>query len=151
MARFVVGIGQTAVAEDPGDVIEMIGLGSCAGIFVIVPGKVAVAAHSLLAHPRNGEPVKQPGKYVETAIPFITEQVSGHGIAKSRCKAWVVGGAQMFTFGGDSESAGIGERNTDLAAKLLREQGFRPDTSFVGGTNARRATLDFDSGEFVAS
>ncbi len=57
----------------------------------------------------------------------------------------------MFTFGGDSESAGIGERNTDLAAKLLREQGFRPDTSFVGGTNARRATLDFDSGEFVAS
>ncbi len=54
MARFVVGIGQTAVAEDPGDVIEMIWLGSRAGIYVIVPGKIAVAAHSLRAHPRNG-------------------------------------------------------------------------------------------------
>ncbi len=151
MARFVVGIGQTAVAEDPGDTIEMIGLGSCAGIFVVAPGKVAVAAHSLLAQPRNGEVIKQPGKYVQTAVPFLAEQISKLGIAKSRCRVWVVGGAQMFTFGADSESAGIGERNTDLAAKLLREHGFRPDTSFVGGTNARRASLDLESGDFVAS
>ena len=71
MARFVVGIGQTAVAEDPGDTIEMIGLGSCAGIFVVAPGKVAVAAHSLLAQPRNGEVIKQPGKYVQTAVPDV--------------------------------------------------------------------------------
>ena len=151
MARFVVGIGQTAVAEDPGDTIEMIGLGSCAGIFVVVPGKVAVAAHSLLAQPRNGEVIKQPGKYVQTAVPFVAEQITKLGIAKARCRVWVVGGAQMFNFGSDSESAGIGERNTDLAAKLLREHGFRPDTSFVGGTSARRASVDLDTGEFVSS
>jgi len=151
MTRHVVGIGQTAVVTDPGDTIEMIGLGSCAGIFVIAPGKIAVAAHSLLAKPRQGEVGKEPGKYVETAVPFLLEQLHGVGVPKSRCKAWVVGGAQMFTFGGDSESAGIGERNTSLAAELLRKAGLRPDTSFVGGTNARRASLDFESCEFVAS
>jgi chemotaxis protein CheD len=151
MARFVVSIGQTAVATASDDVIEMIGLGSCAGIFISAPGAIAVAAHSLLARPRNGDASDQPGKYVETAVPHLVEQLAKAGVPKARCKAWVVGGAQMFTFAGNSESAAIGQRNTDLAAELLRKHGFRPDTSFVGGTNARRASLQFDTGEFVAS
>jgi chemotaxis protein CheD len=151
MARYVVSIGQTAVATDPGDVIEMIGLGSCAGIFIAMPGKFAVAAHSLLAQPRAGEVPDQPGKYVETAVPFLLDKLAKAGIAKIRCKAWVVGGAQMFTFGGNSESAGIGERNTDLAIQLLRKHGFRPDASCVGGTSARRASLRFDDGAFSSN
>ncbi len=151
MARFVVSIGQTAVATQPDDVIEMIGLGSCAGIFILAPGRMAVAAHALLAQPRSGDASDQPGKYVETAVPFLIEQLKKAGVPKARCKAWVVGGAQMFTFGANSESAAIGERNTDLAAKLLREHGFRPNTAFVGGTSARRASLQFESGEFVST
>lgn len=151
MARYVVSIGQTAVATDPGDVIEMIGLGSCAGIFISVPGKIAVAAHSLLAQPRNGEAPEQPGKYVETAVPFLLGELAKAGVAKTRCKAWVVGGAQMFTFGGNSDSAAIGERNTALAAALLRKHGFRPDTTYVGGNVARRASLVFETGEFSSS
>jgi chemotaxis protein CheD len=151
MARYVVSIGQTAVATDPGDVIEMIGLGSCAGIFIALPGKIAVAAHSLLAQPRDGEMPDQPGKYVETAVPFLLDQLARAGVAKARCQAWVVGGAQMFTFGGNSDSAAIGERNTDLAIELLRKHGFRPDASYVGGTSARRALLRFDDGVFSSS
>lgn len=151
MARFVVGIGQTAVATAPGDLIEMIGLGSCAGIFVTVPGKIAVAAHALLATPREGETGFPPGKYVETAVPFVVEEITKAGIAKSRCKAWVVGGAQMFSFGSSSDSAGIGTRNTDLAVKMLRSAGFRPDSHFTGGTSARRAALPFDSGDLESS
>ncbi len=151
MARFVVGIGQTAVATDAGDTIEMIGLGSCAGIFVSIPGKLAVATHSLLATPREGEVAKEPGKYVETAVPFIIDELGKAGVAKGRCKAWVVGGAQMFTFGGNSDSAGIGERNTELAATLLRKAGIRADTSYIGGTSARSASLKFDSGELVSN
>lgn len=151
MARFIVGIGQTAVVTDPNDTIEMIGLGSCAGIFISVPGKVALAAHSLLALPRAGEKASEPGKYVETAVPYLVEQLSLVGVAKGRCRTWVVGGAQMFTFGSDSESAGIGTRNTDLAVTLLREHGFRPDVSHTGGTSARRASLEVNNGNFTAS
>lgn len=151
MARFVVSIGQTAVATAPGDVIDMIGLGSCAGIFISAPGKIALAAHSLLATPRNGDVNGQPGKYVETAVPFLVDQLSRAGIPKALCKAWVVGGAQMFTFGSGSESAAIGQRNTDLAASLLSKHGFRPDTTYVGGTSARRACLQFDTGDFASS
>lgn len=151
MARFVVSIGQTAVATGPGDVIEMIGLGSCAGIFIAAPGTIALAAHSLLAQPRNGDVSKQPGKYVETAVPYLLHQLYEAGVARARCRAWVVGGAQMFTFGGNNESAAIGRRNTDLAIQLLRENGFRPDSSSVGGTSARRASLEFDTGELASS
>ena len=91
MARYVVSIGQTAVATSPGDLIEMIGLGSCAGIFISVPGKIAVAAHSLLAQPREGAAPEQPGKYVATAVPFLLEELAKAGVATARCKAWVVG------------------------------------------------------------
>ena len=151
MARFVVGIGQIAVATDPGDTIEMIGLGSCVGIFVAIPGKIALAAHSLLATPRAGEAAPDPGKYVETAVPHLIEQLAASGVARSRCRAWVVGGAQMFMFGANSDAAGIGTRNTDLAVTLLEKHGFQPDTTYVGGTSARRVSLEFDSGKFVAS
>jgi chemotaxis protein CheD len=151
MARFVVSIGQTAVATDPGDVIDMIGLGSCAGIFISAPGRIALAAHSLLATPRKSDVTDQPGKYVETAVPFLLDQLSRAGIPRVLCKAWVVGGAQMFTFGSSSDAAAIGQRNTDLAAALLRKHGFRPNTSYVGGTSARRACLQFDTGVFASS
>lgn len=151
MSRYVVGIGQTAVATDPDDLIEMIGLGSCAGVFITLPGKIAVASHSLLAEPRNGEVISEPGKYVETAVPFLLAELAKAGVAKTRCKAYVVGGAQMFTFGANSESAAIGERNTTRAIELLRKHGFRPDTTYVGGTAARRASLRLGTGEFVAS
>jgi hypothetical protein len=57
----------------------------------------------------------------------------------------------MFTFGSNSDSAAIGERNTDLAIALLRKHGFTPDTSFIGGTSARRAALAFETGEFSSS
>jgi len=150
MTRFVVSIGQTAVATDPGDVIDMIGLGSCAGIFISAPGKIALAAHSLLATRTKSEVTDQPGKYVETAIPFLLDQLSRAGIPKGLCKVWVVGGATMFAFGSNSDSAAIGQRNTDLAASLLRKHGFRPNTSYIGGTSARRACLQFDTGNFAS-
>lgn len=151
MARFVVGIGQTVLAENPGDTIEMIGLGSCAGIFIALPGKIAVAAHSLLAVSMENDSGSPPGKYVETAIPHLIETLAGIAVAKRRYQAWVVGGAQIFTFGGQSESASIGTRNTDLAVELLRKAGFQPDSSFIGGTHARRASLDLSTGAFDSS
>lgn len=151
MARMVVGIGETAVAEDSSDTIEMIGLGSCAGIFIALPGKFAVAAHSLLATPRQGDTSSPPGKYVETAVPYLLEQLAKAGISKARCKAWVVGGAQMFSFSGASDSAAIGSRNTDLAVELLRSNGFSPHSGYVGGTKARSAVLNVGSGDFEAT
>jgi chemotaxis protein CheD len=147
----VVGIGETVVAEDPGDTIEMIGLGSCAGIFIVLPGKFAVAAHSLLATPRQNDSSSTPGKYVETAVPFLLEKLTKAGIAKARCKVWVVGGAQMFNFGGASESAAIGSKNTELAVELLRKNGFSPDSRFVGGAKARSAKLSVGTGAFEAT
>jgi chemotaxis receptor (MCP) glutamine deamidase CheD len=151
MARLVVGIGQTVATTDPGDIVEMIGLGSCAGIFIAVPGRIALAAHCLLSVPPDTDRGSPPGKYVATAIPHLLERVARSGIPKSRFESWVVGGGQIFSFGGQSDSASIGARNTDLAVDLLRRGGLRPDQRHVGGTKARRATLQVGNGTFDSS
>jgi chemotaxis protein CheD len=151
MARNVVGIGEIAMTYDPEDTIEMIGLGSCAGIFIVAPGRFAVAAHSLLATPRGGDGGASPGKYVATAVPYLLDRLAEAGIAKTQCRVWVVGGAQMFSFAGSSDSAAIGSRNTELAADLLRRNGMRADCTYVGGTRARNAVLRVATGSLEAT
>lgn len=151
MARKSVGIGQVVVTTDPEDILEMIGLGSCAGIFISLPGRIAAAAHSLLAVTPEGERSSSPGKYVDTAVPYLVKKLADAGVPKGRCRVWVVGGAQIFSFGNQSASATIGSRNTDLAVQLLRNSGFRPDSSLVGGSQARRASLLVGTGEFESS
>lgn len=151
MARKTVGIGQIVITTDPEDIVEMIGLGSCAGVFISLPGRITAAAHSLLAVTPKGERSSSPGKYVDGAVPYLIEQLAGIGVPRSRFRVWVVGGAQIFQFGPQSASASIGTRNTDLAAQLLRESGFRPNSTFVGGTAARRASLIVGTGDFTSA
>ena len=151
MARFLVGIGQTAVATHRDDVIEMVGLGSWVGIFIAAAGQIAVASHSLLVVPRNGEGTVEPGKYVETAVPFLLDTLEAAGVAGLRKQAWVVGGADMFHFDDRRDRSGLGERNTARAIGLLREHRIWPDTSYVGGTSARRVSLSLSSGELAVN
>ena len=139
MTTHHVGIGQIVRSKVPGDRVDMLGLGSCVGIFLHAPGFVA-AAHCLLDQAK-GRTSDTPGKYVDTAIPHLLSLSGRAGFPATKLTASIAGGAQIFAFSGGRPELEIGARNIDTATLLLRKNRIRVATNDTGGSTPRRALM----------
>ncbi|MEO1062715.1 MAG: chemotaxis protein CheD [Actinomycetota bacterium] len=139
MTTHHVGIGQVVTSSVAGDRIDMLGLGSCVGIFLHAPGFVA-AAHCLLDQAK-GRTADTPGKFVDTAIPHLLSLSARAGYPVNKLTASIAGGAQIFAFSGGRPELEIGARNIDAATVLLRKNRIRVATDDTGGSTPRRALM----------
>ena len=74
----------------------------------------------------------------------LLDEAARCGAKKSRCKVWLVGGAQV----GDPESANkLAKRNVLAARSALWKAGILLDREEVGGTKHRKATLSVSGGQ----
>lgn len=140
MTTHHVGIGQTVTSTTPGDRIDMLGLGSCVGIFLVAPNFIA-AAHCLLDK-SNGRASEAPGKFVDTAVPHLLSLAKRAGLGPAQLTASIAGGAQIFAFSGGRPELEIGARNIATATGLLKQHGLRIVENDTGGTTPRRATIN---------
>ncbi|HPM41425.1 MAG TPA: chemotaxis protein CheD [bacterium] len=139
-----VGMGECAVASGNGDRLTMI-LGSCVGVMLIdEEAHVASALHAMLprAQGKDGE----RGRYVDTGLPIAVGLALKAGARRSRLKAKLAGGANMFPKLARTFVANIGERNVEAARGALAEAGIELTAEDVGGTVGRVASLDPDRG-----
>lgn len=136
------------MTSNPSDQIRMVGLGSCAGVFLVVPGRFAAAAHVLLPT-RPDTDDAPPGKYADTAVPHLVSLLESAGFHQSDTRATVVGGAQVFQFSGSRPEFEVGRRNTEEVLKQLEQRGFTVHHSDVGGNRARSLTVSVATGEVV--
>jgi chemotaxis protein CheD len=79
-------------------------------------------AHILLPQKKSAKN-SNPGKYVETAIPYMLRKFEEELIPTSRLEAKIVGGASMFSSDVKSQIFNIGERNIEKAVYLLKIAG----------------------------
>ena len=135
-----VGIGEVICSTDPDDIISMIGLGSCVGVFLAVPGKAVAAAHVLLPS-SQGSPTTLAGKFADTAVPELTRMLRRHGLAARRSMATLVGGGQVLSLGLDRPEFDIGRRNAVAVRAALAEAGIPIAVDETGGTRARSARM----------
>jgi chemotaxis protein CheD len=135
-----VGVDFVASA-DAGVVISALGLGSCIGL-VLTDAQAGVAgmAHVMLPASRPGAE-GSPGKFADTAVPALLDQVLRLGAQRVRLQARIAGGAQMFGGGGGVGSMlNIGERNAVAVRDALKAVGMRIRAADTGG-NAGRSML----------
>lgn len=118
----VVGISDYNIAKD-GDVLVTYALGSCVGICLYDPlTKIAGLSHIMLpsitefTDPRM---TTQRGKYADTAIELLIQNMINSGALRIRLRAKIAGGAQMFAPLNNKNLAGIGERNVIAVKKEL--------------------------------
>ncbi|MCX7678002.1 MAG: chemotaxis protein CheD [Spirochaetes bacterium] len=132
-----VGVAKIEVATKPA-VLRTI-LGSCVGICIYDRmKKVGGLAHILLPNwVKDG--VKE--KYADTAIPLLINQLLKMGCTREFMSAKIAGGASMFRFGGNLTLGQIGERNIEVARKVLAEKNIPIVAEDVGGNCGR--VLDF--------
>lgn len=136
-----VGMGQIAVGK-MGTRLTAV-LGSCIGLAIFHPRlRLGALAHIVLPHANHQS--GPPGKYADTAIPHMLDQLRGHGALPPELKAKVVGGACMFASNGPIQ---IGAANAQAVLEALAQAGVRVVVQETGGACGRRVSLDCGSGE----
>ncbi|MEX0792037.1 MAG: chemotaxis protein CheD [Pirellulaceae bacterium] len=132
------GIGYAAGDE----VLETL-LGSCLGIAIWCPiSKRGGLAHAMLPDSLGHQTM--PGRFIDTAIPVMLQELESHG-AKRRCLvAKLCGGANMFPTQG--KGLDVGQRNHAAAKELLASLRIPVQGEHVGGGAGRVIRFDVSDG-----
>ena len=139
-----VGMADYKTAKTP-DLLCTIGLGSCIGICVFDQAmKLGGMAHIMLPT-SNGHAGKDVMKFADTCIELMLKDIANMGGSKSRLKAKIAGGAQMFAFPG-TPVLQIGERNAEAVGVELRKHGIPVLVAETGGNFGRTIYFDVTTG-----
>jgi len=143
----VAGMGEVRVSPDPDDTLSCLGLGSCVALCLHDPvARIGGIAHVVL--PECNRPVDDNtcGRFADTAVPWILQQMCSRGAIKSRLVVKLVGGAQMIQADGFEPSIQMGARNIDKVRAALKQQSLRVTAEDVGGHQGRSVWLQVGSG-----
>lgn len=135
-----VGMGQIALLTPPGSANAV--LGSCVALVLHDERtKLAAVAHVVL--PASNCRPGTPGKFADTAVAWMLDELMKKGADKRYIVAKLVGGANMFASNGPFQ---IGQQNAEALRKHLQDAKVRIAAENIGGTQGRRITFDPSSG-----
>jgi chemotaxis protein CheD len=141
-----VGIGQIAASDVGTIVISALGLGSCIGV-VLTDTRAGVAGMAHVMLPASAASSSgSPGKFADTAVPALLDEVLRLGADRSRLVATIAGGAQMFGAGSGATLLNIGGRNDLAVRSALSAAGLRLRAADVGGNAGRTMTVTVGTG-----
>ena len=136
-------MGEMAVAAD-GERLRTL-LGSCIGLALYDRRqRIGGLAHIVLPYAR-GE-TDRPGKFVNTAVPTLIEQMKRLAGARLNLTAKIAGGASMFGGNGPLQ---MGVANVDAVTALLEANHLSIENEHTGGEKGRRVTFDCRTGELL--
>jgi len=140
MSEIHVNIGQVKLGK--GDVTLKALLGSCVGIGILWPEANRCAlAHCLL--PLNPVPsFAIDARFVDQAIPSLLALLKARPENFGQLKAVVAGGGNMTSPSGREVGELVGENNSRVALKLLKERGIPIVHVDVGGEEGRRISVN---------
>ena len=144
-----VGIAELKTVISPQSIITT-GLGSCVGVCIWDPTtKVGGMVHVTLPDSTSSKVVQNKAKYADTGILLLIDEVVKQGANKSKLAAKIAGGAQMFSFPGQSSIMKIGERNADAVKRVLQDGRIRILAEDTGGNFGRTIEFFPATGELV--
>ena len=141
----MVGMAEVKVIRSSADTLIALGLGSCIGVCAYDPqARVAGLAHIVLPDSAGHE--GNPGKFADTAIPLLLQEMQQQGAAQKHIRVALTGGAQLFAFSGSGPRLEIGARNAAAVKSALEKWNIPIVASDVGGSTGRTVYLS-SSGE----
>ncbi len=147
----VVGLGELQVSDSPSAVLSCLGLGSCVAVSAYdAVAKVAGLVHIVLPS-SDGRDVKLPGKFADTALPALLEEMGKLGALKSRLTVKIAGGAKISMTQNSNSIFKTGERNIEATKLHAAEHGLRIVSEEVGGSTGRTLRLYADSGRVTVT
>lgn len=137
--RQSVGMGQVVFAQ-AGELSAI--LGSCIGLLMYHPhSKAAALGHIVL--PDAAERDGLPGKYADSAVPYMLNLFRAQGHAPASLVVKLAGGASMFGRPGPMQ---IGLSNAEAVKRHLAAAGVSIEGEHLGGNKGRRITANLNNG-----
>ena len=139
-----VGMADLVVVSAPAKLITL-GLGSCIGLVIYdSSAKIAGMAHIMLPSSQGSKGTEKVGKFADIAVPTVVDEMVKKGAIKSRMKAKIAGGAQMFALPGTpTDFLAVGSRNIKETTAMLAKLGIPLVASDTGGNKGR--TVEFST------
>jgi len=142
----VVGLGELKVTHSTAVVLSCLGIGSCIAVCVYdYLYKVGGMSHIVLPH-SEGRPGDNLGKYADTSIPLLIEEVIKQGGQRSRLIIKIAGGAQMSLAPGLKNTFKTGERNLEEVKAALTREGIPLTAADIGGNKGRTVRMYLNTG-----
>lgn len=150
MARVVqVGMADYKVAISPNTLMTA-GLGSCVGVCLWDPvTKIGGLAHIMLPSSVQARRSDSKGKFADTAILAVIQEMNRLGANPTRLVAKIAGGAQMFNFGGTTDIMRIGDRNAQAVQQVLKNEKIKILFSDIGGSHGRTIYFMTENGKLT--
>lgn len=143
-----VGMGETKLSKLASEQLVAPGLGSCIGLTMYDPEKkIAGMAHIVLpdSNLASGE-ITLAGKYADTGIPDLLENMLKLGASKDKIITAISGGAQMFNIEKGSNILNVGMRNTIAVKAFLAEARLPLKAEDTGGNKGRTMRIEVATG-----
>ena len=152
-----VELGQIKVSNNRATVYEVENIGTSVAVVVYdMVSKVGGVAHIVLPEsslaPPSANADDAVGRYADLAIPALLHDFSAIGGQKRNAVVRMVGGAQLFNFGGGGGNIlNIGARNATAIQAALASEGLAIDKADTGGNKAKGVRLVLLTGQLFVS
>jgi chemotaxis protein CheD len=151
----IIGIAQLYVAKAPGKIIT-IGLGSCVGVTLYDPiTQIGGMVHIMLSDSttftignKTGN-VLMKGKYADTGIKELLDQMIAAGACRTNLVAKMAGGAKMFEVKEGNDALSIGDKNVEAVRAVLDQNNIRLVAEDTGADYGRTIELNLDDGSLL--
>jgi chemotaxis protein CheD len=142
---WVVGIAEIKAARYP-DSLTAYGLGSCVGVTLFDPEqRNGGLAHVMLPSSALSTRKFIPGKFADTAVDLLVEELKLLGSDPKKLRAKLIGGANMFKTI-VSHSVPIGFRNATAAREKLKALSIPLVGEDLGGESGRTIQFSLEDG-----
>ncbi len=136
----MVGMAEVKVARSPEAVLMALGLGSCIGVCAFdEQAGVAGLAHVVLPDSQGHE--ANAGKFANTAVPLLLEEMTKQGASVARVRVALAGGAQLFVTQNSGLRLEIGPRNAAAVQAALQQLKIPIIATDLGGNVGRTVHL----------
>lgn len=145
-----VGMADHVAVKETATLVTL-GLGSCIGLVIYDPAsKLAAMAHIMLPAKHDAPNVPKPGKFADTAVPILLDELFKLGASKTILRAKMAGGAQMFNLPGkDNAVLAVGARNIEATTAMLKKHGIQLVASSTGGNRGRSIEYSTDTHKLI--
>ncbi|MCX6907596.1 MAG: chemotaxis protein CheD [Verrucomicrobia bacterium] len=142
----VVGLGDMAVSDCPGEMLVTYSLGSCLGVTFYDPVlRVGGMVHCMMPLSQiDGDKAREkPCTFVDIGVPRLIEEMFKRGCRKKDLVTRVAGAARMMD---SANFFRIGERNHAVFRKIMWKNGMFIHAEDTGGEQARTLLLEIATG-----
>lgn len=125
-----------------------VGIGS--GVVIAIydsKQRIGACGHFILPAAPAEHDRSRPGKYVDTGIAKVIDEMLALGATAKNMRGAIIGGAQLYVHGsGDDLHSNLGVRNVEAALLTLAEHGVPCKAKEVGGQEGRTVTFSGKDG-----